>query len=166
MKIRQAQQEDLETIMSLIDEGRKIMRSSGNLHQWDDNHPSREQIIHDITHHHSYIMEDEKELGVATFAFIPGPDPTYTYIEDGKWLDNTADYHVVHRVASLPQVHGVFRTIMDYCFTQTDNVRIDTHRDNVIMQRCILKYGFSYCGIIYLENGEPRLAYQLKRYLR
>ena len=166
MKIRQAQQEDLETIMSLIDEGRKIMRSSGNLHQWDDIHPSRKQIIHDITHHHSYIMEDEKELGVATFAFIPGSDPTYTYIEDGKWLDNTADYHVVHRVASLPQVHGVFRTIMDYCFTQTDNVRIDTHRDNVIMQRCILKYGFSYCGIIYLENGEPRLAYQLKRYLR
>lgn len=166
MKIRQAHPQDLDTVMALIDEGRKIMRSSGNLNQWDDNHPSRQQIIDDIDHHHCYLMADEQGLDVATFAFIPGPDPTYTYIEDGHWTDDTSDYYVVHRVASLPQVHGVFRTIMDYCFTQTDNVRIDTHRDNAIMQHTILKYGFTYCGIIYLENGDPRLAYQLKRYLR
>ena len=29
-----------------------------------------------------------------------------------------------------------------------------------IMQHNILKQGFSYCGIIYLESGDPRLAYQ------
>lgn len=28
------------------------------------------------------------------------------------------------------------------------------------MQRCILSYGFRYCGIICLLNGEERLAYQ------
>lgn len=40
------------------------------------------------------------------------------------------------------------------------NIRIDTHRDNRIMQHNILKYGFSYCGIIYLLSGDERLAYQ------
>jgi len=28
------------------------------------------------------------------------------------------------------------------------------------MQHCIEKYGFTYCGIIYLSNGDERLAYQ------
>ena len=29
------------------------------------------------------------------------------------------------------------------------------------MQHNILKYGFEYCGIIYLESGDERFAYQL-----
>ena len=40
------------------------------------------------------------------------------------------------------------------------NLRIDTHRDNVIMRHVIEHYGFTYCGIIYLLNGDERLAYQ------
>ena len=40
------------------------------------------------------------------------------------------------------------------------NIRIDTHRDNRIMRHNIEKHGFAYCGIIYLANGDERLAYQ------
>ena len=29
-----------------------------------------------------------------------------------------------------------------------------------MMQHNILKYGFTYCGIIYLASGDERLAYQ------
>ena len=29
-----------------------------------------------------------------------------------------------------------------------------------IMQHNILKHGFTYCGIIYLQSGDARLAYQ------
>ena len=32
------------------------------------------------------------------------------------------------------------------------NIRIDTHLDNRIMQHVIKKYGFTYCGIIYLAG--------------
>ena len=39
-------------------------------------------------------------------------------------------------------------------------IRIDTYRDNQIMQHVIKKYGFGYCGIIFLANGDERLAYQ------
>ena len=99
---------------------------------------------------------------IGYFAFIPSPEPTYSYIEGGSWLDDSP-YHVVHRVASYPHVHGVFRAIMDWCFSQDPNIRIDTHRDNRIMQHCILRYGFTYCGIIYLQSGDERLAYQRKR---
>mgnify|MGYP003296922186 CR=1 FL=1 len=43
------------------------------------------------------------------------------------------------------------------------NIRIDTHHDNVVMQRLLKKLGFQYCGIIHLENGDPRLAFQYEK---
>ena len=100
---------------------------------------------------------------VAYFAFIPSPEPTYARIYGGAWLDDAAPYHVIHRIGSTPKSHGVFRAIMDWCFEREPNIRIDTHRDNAIMRRCILAYGFHYCGIIYLASGDERLAYQLLR---
>jgi hypothetical protein len=51
--------------------------------------------------------------------------------------------------------------VMDFCFSKDSNIRIDTHGDNHIMQHVIKKYGFTYCGIIYLASGDERLAYQL-----
>ena len=50
--------------------------------------------------------------------------------------------------------------IMNFCFSHDANIRIDTHKDNRIMQHNIEKHGFTYCGIIYLANGDERLAYQ------
>ena len=38
--------------------------------------------------------------------------------------------------------------------------QIDTHKDNIPMQRVLLRNGFVYCGIIHLENGDERIAYQ------
>ena len=69
-------------------------------------------------------------------------------------------YHVVHRIASYPNVHGIFSDVMDFCFSHDANIRIDTHKDNRIMQHNIEKHGFSYCGIIHLADGDERLAYQ------
>ena len=75
-------------------------------------------------------------------------------------LDDTLPYHVIHRIASYLEAHGIFSTIMDFCFSHDSNIRIDTHKDNCIMQHNIEKHGFNYCGIIYLANGDERLAYQ------
>ena len=40
------------------------------------------------------------------------------------------------------------------------SIRIDTHRENSSMQSMMKKNGFDYCGIIYLEDGAERLAYE------
>ena len=103
-------------------------------------------------------MEEDGRV-VAYFAFISSPEPTYAKIYEGAWLDDKP-YHVVHRIGSLPDVQGVFVAIMDWCFSKDPVIRIDTHRDNAIMRHCIEKYGFTYCGIIYLASGDERLAYQ------
>ena len=44
-----------------------------------------------------------------------------------------------------------------------DTLRVDTHADNRVMQRTLIRMGFVYTGIIFCHNGTPRLAYQLDR---
>ena len=158
--IRKARMDDVPTIMRLVDEARGIMRSCGNMNQWIDGYPDRATIEQDITNCHGYLCVEPGGEVVASFAFIPGPEPTYRQIFEGQWLDDSP-YHVVHRLASTATSHGVFDDVMDYCIEVAGNLRIDTHRDNVIMRHVIERYGFTYCGIIYLLSGDERLAYQL-----
>jgi hypothetical protein len=106
----------------------------------------------------SVIPSEAKESIAAYFALLPSPEPTYFTI-DGAWLTDEP-YGVIHRMASYPDVHGIFAAIMDFAAERYAHLRIDTHRDNRIMQHLIEKYGFTYCGIIYLADGSPRLAYE------
>ena len=157
--IRVARPDDMADIMAVMDAAKKIMRQSGNLHQWGDGYPSEAVITADMERNGGFVIEDDGCI-VGYFAFLPSPEPTYAKIYNGAWIDDTLPYHVIHRIASVPNVHGVFKSIMDFCFSKERNIRIDTHRDNLIMQHNILKHGFTYCGIIYLASGDERLAYQ------
>ena len=169
--IREARPTDMTEIMKVMDAARKIMRQSGNMHQWTGGYPSEAVISADMEKNGGFVVEDDGKV-IGYFAFLPSPEPTYARIYEGQWLDDTLPYHVVHRIASYPDAHGIFSSIMDYCFSKDPNIRIDTHRDNHIMQHNIAKHGFSYCGIIYLANGDApsstgrlpqqeRLAYRL-----
>lgn len=157
--IRKAQQKDMTMIMSVMDAAKGIMRQSGNMCQWKDGYPSEAVITADIDKNGGFVVEDDGRL-VGYFAFLPSPEPSYARIYEGEWLDDEQPYHVIHRIASYPEAHGVFRRIMDFCFSHDVNIRIDTHHDNKIMQHNLLKHGFIYCGIIYLASGDSRLAYQ------
>lgn len=159
--IRVATETDIGHIKTLIEEGKRKMIASGNLHQWSASHPSIEQLHQDILNGNSYLVIDvaNPSSPLATFAAIASPEPTYTVIEEGQWL-NDASYYVIHRVASAPNTHGVMRAIINFVFTLTNNIRIDTHADNILMRSALERLGFTYCGIIYLENGDTRVAYQ------
>ena len=157
--IREAQPSDMADIMTVMDAAKKIMRQSGNMHQWSDGYPSEAVITADIERNGGFVIEDDGKV-VGYFAFLPSPEPTYARIYDGEWLDDTQPYHVVHRIASYPDAHDIFSSIMEFGFSHDTNIRIDTHRDNEIMQYNILKHGFTYCGIIYLLSGDERLVYQ------
>ena len=159
MMIREARPSDMSAIMQVMEAAKKIMRSSGNMHQWGEGYPSETVILSDMEKNGGFVVEEDSKV-IAYFAFLPSPEPTYDHIYGGRWLDDVQPYHVIHRIASYPNVHGIFKSIMDFCFSRDANIRIDTHKDNTIMQHNIEKHGFTYCGIIYLASGDERLAYQ------
>ena len=160
--IRKALLTDLAEIMEVMEAAKKIMRQSGNMFQWVEGYPSEAVIMSDMEKDGGFVVEDDGRI-VGYFAFLPSPEPTYATINEGKWLDDEQAYHVIHRIASFPDTHGIFSSIMEFCFSLDANIRIDTHRDNTIMQHNITKHGFTYCGIIYLASGDERLAYQKLR---
>ena len=160
MTIRKTELKDLDIVMEIYAYTREVMKRSGNPNQWCDDKPYREQIIEDIADGTGYVVEDEEGI-CGVFAFILGEDVTYGYIE-GQWL-NDEPYGTIHRIASSGRVKGILEAAVNYGFTQIDNVRIDTHHDNKIMQHLVRKLGFSECGIIYLLDGDPRIAYQKVR---
>lgn len=160
MTIREAKPADIADIMLVMEAAKGIMRASGNMHQWADGYPSEDAITADMEKKGGFVIEDANKKVVGYFAFLASPEPTYAQIYKGQWVDDVLSYHVVHRIASYPDVHGIFSAIMDFCFSRDTNIRIDTHRDNKIMQHNLLKHNFTYCGIIYLLSGDERLAYQ------
>ena len=156
--VRLAEYHDMDTILWLFSEAREIMRADGNTEQWKGPYPGEEQVRDDLERGVGRVVLHGDEV-VAYFAIIPSPEPTYARIV-GEWLDDVLPYVVIHRIASSRASRGVFKEIIEYASTQCGNIRIDTHRDNRIMQHVITKAGFKYCGIIYLADGAERLAYQ------
>ncbi len=157
--IRKAIPADLNRLMEIFSIARQFMQASGNPNQWINGYPQQEQVTKDIDSGHCYVVVNESNQPIATFCLIKGPDPTYSYIEDGKW-PNDHPYYVIHRLASDGSYHGIGKYCFDWCFSQYPCLRADTHADNKVMQHVLAQSGFSRCGIIYVTNGTPRIAYQ------
>lgn len=161
MEIRPAVKSDLEALMRIFENAKQIMRSSGNMLQWNDGYPSEAVVLKDICNGHCHVACENGEI-IATMALIPGPDSTYTYIE-GTWPDDKP-YYVIHRLATTAPGKKIASRMFDWAYgyiatKSCHTIRIDTHRDNCIMKHILTKYGFTECGVIYLESGDPRDAY-------
>ena len=105
IKIRKAVLSDIDRLMEIFAKAREFMKNTGNPNQWINGYPQRELISDEILKGHCYVCcadssDEFRERIVATFCFIEGPDPTYSYIENGSWPNNLP-YYVIHRLASM-----------------------------------------------------------------
>lgn len=157
MYVRKATHDDINMIMEIYSIAQEFMIESGNPTQWGHSYPGKELIIEDIDKGVCHLVcEDQDVHGV--FALFNCDEPTYEHIEDGQWLNDEA-YITVHRIAGDGKAHGIFKCAIDYCKGISDNIRIDTHKDNSIMQKLIERNGFKRCGTIYVRDGSARMAY-------
>lgn len=160
MKLRQATINDLSAIITIINQAKAYFKSHG-INQWQDGYPNEISIVNDIQRKESYVLEENNEI-LATVMISCAGESNYNYI-DGKWLQDDK-YLVIHRIAIRDDQkgNGLAKIILDEACKLFDlpSIRIDTHKDNLSMQRFLAKYGFNYCGIIYLENKDTRLAYE------
>lgn len=157
MEIREAAMDDLPAMEGLYAQARAFMREMGNPDQWGTSYPPSAQLVSDIEQGRSYLCLDSGEA-VGCFYFGPGPDPTYLKIERGSWQDESP-YWVLHRVAAIGR-RGVGSFCLRFCMEKAAHIRIDTHEQNLPMQRMLLKHGFSRRGIIHLANGAERVAFE------
>ncbi|MBR2927021.1 MAG: GNAT family N-acetyltransferase [Clostridia bacterium] len=159
MEIRLAKSEELDQILEIYENARQYMGRMGNPHQWGDaKYPSEALLRQDLAQKRLYLCAENNEI-LGVFCYFYGEDPTYRVIEDGAW-QNDQPYGVIHRIAVAKHNRGVASFCFSHCFSLCNNLKIDTHEDNLPMQRALLKNGFVRCGTIYLENGESRIAFQ------
>lgn len=159
LEIRKTRKEDIPQLKQIFATARQFMASNGNPDQWAPSYPSDEQLLNDINNGDSFVVISDSRQIVATFVHHAGIDPTYNTIYEGQWL-NDAPYATIHRIASNGEVKGIFRLALQFALNRYDNIRIDTHHDNIVMRNAIMQNGFSYCGIIHCWNGDERMAYQ------
>ena len=157
LSIRHAELDDLPQILRIYEEARAFMRQTSNPNQWWDYHPAESVLREDIPKGQLYVIEADGIIG-GVFAYIQGTDPTYLQIEGDGWL-NDEPYGVIHRIAVAHRGQGLIARVFDWALAQCPNLRIDTHVDNAPMRRALEKYGFQYCGIIHIFNGDERIAF-------
>ena len=157
--IRLAEAGDIPAILKIFEAARGYMRSHGNKVQWVNGYPGEELLRNDVERAQLYVMEDEDGRPYGAFAFIIGPDPTYAYIENGSWLDDS-EYGTIHRLGSDGVHKDVFRECMDYCKEQIPHLRLDTHAVNATLQHLARREGFVERGVIYVQDGTPRVAFE------
>ncbi len=162
MTIRNTVEADIPAIMEIYARARRFMAEHGNPHQWGDtNWPPEALIRADIEAGKSYVCEADGKAA-AVFFYDCGEDiePTYRDIEDGAW-EKTSPYGVVHRIASAGNCKGAGEACIRWAYEQCAHLRIDTHPDNLPMQRLLSKLGFTKRGIIHVvEDDYPRFAYE------
>ena len=137
-----------------------------NYEQWSDEYPSAADVYMDMENGSSYVLCDgDRVIGYSAIVF--SDDVNYQKI-DGRWL-NDESYGVIHRTSILSSCKGKGLAGMFFDYAEKlakekgiHNMRIDTHKDNVPMQHCIAKHGYTYCGVVYMVNGDgsPRDAFQ------
>ena len=170
MKLKQATMEDFDQIISILKDGANQLAEHG-VDQWQGDYPSPDQIKEDIENGWAYlaISQDKETVGAA--AIVQGPDHVYDQM-DGKWLIETDNYKVIHRVAIHSNHTGkgyatkLYHEIIDQIKTNNpdiDSIRVDTHEDNKAMQHLIDKMGVKRVGTLngVYRKGEISYVYEL-----
>ena len=163
MIIRKSNREDIPAIMAIVADAQALLRSQG-VDQWQDGYPTADIIAQDIARAESYVIEIDRSLAATAVISFAG-EVTYNSI-DGQWL-NDNDYVVVHRLAVRNSAlrSGLARQMMLYAEELAlqrgvNNIRVDTHNDNIAMLSLLNNLGFVFCGEITLLSGAPRIAFQ------
>ena len=164
MIFRHSKINDLPTIMSIINEAKVYFKSSG-IDQWQGEYPQEEIIKEDIDNNVSYVLEVNNQVS-AIASIIFGVEETYNEIFNGEWLSNGA-YATIHRIAVKNNCKGMglsnflIQHVETLCNERNiKSIKVDTHKNNLVMNKLLLKSGFKYCGIIFLTDGNERLAYE------
>ncbi|MBZ9607854.1 GNAT family N-acetyltransferase [Clostridium estertheticum] len=168
MEFLKAVEADVNSIMNIIKQAQDYFRKHG-INQWQDNYPNVEVVMNDISNKNGYVLLKDNNV-VGTVAVTFDEEKNYGSIYNGEWASNDK-YAVIHRVAVDSNYKGIglssviIKNIEKICLNKgVYSIRIDTHKENISMQKLLSKSGFQYCGIIYLDDKSKRIAFEKRIY--
>lgn len=164
MEFRKGTPSDLDGIMGIVSQAQLYFREN-NIPQWEGDYPSQTEFASDMASNHCYVaMKNGHVAGM--MAICIGNEPTYANIYGGEWLSNRP-YAAIHRMAIHNEYKGsglaadmLVRAEAVCKAGLLTSIRVDTHELNIAMRGLLIKNGFTYCGIIYLEDGSERMAFE------
>ncbi len=165
---RKSQIEDLKYINEIVSDAKKFMKTL-NIDQWQNGYPNEDIIKNDISKNISYVALVDGEIAgtiVVSFNVEFGYDSIY----DGSWVrDEQEEYGTIHRFAVNNKFRGMdiskflIQEVQKICLGKNiDNLRADTHKGNIVMQKVLIKNAFKYCGKVNIvcDGDTLRYAYQ------
>lgn len=167
--IRQAKFNDLNTLMDIVHDAVSLLKGM-NVNQWQNGYPNTEVFTDDINKGTLWVVELDGRL--AGFCNLSMEDDiSYQKIYEGNWLTKDKPYLVVHRLAVKKDFYKQGIAKMMFGFAEVlalknniKSIRVDTHRDNIPMNKILQQLGYVKCGVIYLVNfrdeDKARVAYE------
>lgn len=151
--IRKAVSTDLEEIVCIIHEVKKLMIECGNP-QWDSDYPGEKEYRRDILRGELYV--EEQEGAIAGFVTVNAVFPKE--YEDLVWTTELPA-NTLHRLAVNPLFRnkGVARLLFDYGeFVSRSqgmrSIRLDTFSLNHAAQRMFINNGYHFAGQIQMKG--------------
>jgi predicted GNAT family N-acyltransferase len=164
MEFRKTVKTDINDVMNIIRQAQVYFKELG-INQWQNDYPNVEIINNDIDNENSYVLLKDNNI-VATAAVSFEGEKTYDSIYEGQWISNK-EYAVIHRIAVNNNYKGlgisskIIRNVEQLCLKKSVySIKVDTHEENLSMQKMLKKNQFQYCGVIYLEDGSKRIAFE------
>lgn len=155
--IREAVFDDLEVIASLAKVVRSDMVSKG-LNQWVGDYPNIDNFRSDLEKGGLFVFIEEEKI-VGSCSILKENDIAYKEV---VW--NGKNALVIHRILIDPryQGKGFGKEMINFAFKKTvnegyDSLKIDTHPDNIKMQKMLKSLSFDFRGYLASIN---RLAYE------
>lgn len=164
MNFRRSVKSDIRHIMKIIKEAQQYFKEEG-INQWQNNYPNEDVIYNDIENKESYVIEEDGNI-IATIVISFKKEENYNNIYNGQWVTE-GECGVIHRIAidnrykGLGYSNNLIKYVEDVCKAkEVESIKVDTHEENIPMQKLLKKNGFIYCGIIFLEDKSKRVAFE------
>jgi len=164
MEFLKAVSVDINSIMNIIKQAQAYFKEHG-INQWQDNYPNFETVKNDISNQNGYVLL-KNNIVVATVVVTFEGEKNYEVIYNGEWVSND-EYAVIHRIAvdsnykGIGQSSIIIKNVEKICLDMgIHSIRVDTHNENMSMKKLLLKNGFQYCGIIFLDDKSKRSAFE------
>lgn len=168
MEFREAVKTDIYEIMNIIRQAQTYFKEVG-INQWQNDYPNVKTISTDIENKNSYVLLKDDNI-VATAAVSFDGEKTYDSIYEGQWISDS-EYAVIHRLAvnnnctRLGLSSQIIKNVEYLCLNRgVYSIKVDTHEENFPMKTLLKKNEFQYCGIIFLEDGSKRIAFEKTLY--